>query len=368
MKTTRVFQLTALVLVVISRSCRSAGGCIDQRNFTIEKARTSRMLCMRRKSAPRRRCSMPGVRRSACASCCRASTINGGQASLGVETRSMAITRNEQAEPQLNQYVWESAFFLFALGAVHRRDLAGAARRGARAAGAGQLPRAGLASVQDAAREPAALAGDDGDAHALAAGTARTLIDRMLADIARMETHGHAHPGQRAARARARDAASASRSISAPRSRASSASSRSARRKDRIAFAAEVPPGLEVLADPLARRRRDAQSARERARGRGARGRRHDHARRARRVNDEIELTVRDTGVGFKPADSAQLFQQVLAPACRQRQQHHGTGLGLFIVRRMMQLAGGRVSAHSDGEGQGAQFVLAWPVAPAESR
>jgi hypothetical protein len=31
-----------------------------------------------------------------------------------------------------------------------------------------------------------------------------------------------------------------------------------------------------------------------------------------------------------------------------------------------MQLAGGRVSAHSDGEGRGAQFVLAWPVAPAE--
>ena len=28
----------------------------------------------------------------------------------------------------------------------------------------------------------------------------------------------------------------------------------------------------------------------------------------------------------------------------------------------MMQLAGGRVSAHSDGEGKGAQFVLAWPA------
>ncbi|TLY68877.1 MAG: HAMP domain-containing histidine kinase, partial [Gammaproteobacteria bacterium] len=42
---------------------------------------------------------------------------------------------------------------------------------------------------------------------------------------------------------------------------------------------------------------------------------------------------------------------------------HYGTGLGLFIVQRLMHLAHGRVSAHSDGVGQGARFVLTWPAA-----
>jgi signal transduction histidine kinase len=37
--------------------------------------------------------------------------------------------------------------------------------------------------------------------------------------------------------------------------------------------------------------------------------------------------------------------------------------LGLFIVRRLMQLTGGRVSASSEGLGRGAEFLLYWPSA-----
>ena len=80
------------------------------------------------------------------------------------------------------------------------------------------------------------------------------------------------------------------------------------------------------------------------------------------------ELVVRDTGVGFRPADCAQLFKKFSRLHPASGGSYYGTGLGLFIVRRMMQLAGGRVSAHSDGVGQGAQFVLAWPVAPMETQ
>jgi signal transduction histidine kinase len=43
----------------------------------------------------------------------------------------------------------------------------------------------------------------------------------------------------------------------------------------------------------------------------------------------------------------------------------YGTGLGLYIVQRLMQLAQGRVTAESEGLGQGARFVLTWPAAPA---
>ena len=88
----------------------------------------------------------------------------------------------------------------------------------------------------------------------------------------------------------------------------------------------------------------------------GAASGRRDRALRARH------------GVGFRPEDSPQLFQKFSRLHPGGGSSSYGTGLGLFIVRRMMQLAGGRVSAHSDGVGQGAQFVVAWPVAPAEAR
>ncbi len=60
-------------------------------------------------------------------------------------------------------------------------------------------------------------------------------------------------------------------------------------------------------------------------------------------------------------ADGARLFEKFSArhPGAG----NSGTGLGLFIVRQLMQLAGGSVSAHSDGLGKGASFVLSWPAA-----
>ncbi|HEV7714385.1 MAG TPA: HAMP domain-containing sensor histidine kinase, partial [Steroidobacteraceae bacterium] len=137
-------------------------------------------------------------------------------------------------------------------------------------------------------------------------------------------------------------------------------------KNERITFAADVPRGFEVLADPLAvdvviRNLVENALAAVAPVGGGT------ITLSARRVNGEIELSVRDTGVGFRPGDGAQLFKKFSRLHPGGGSSYYGTGLGLFIVRRMMQLAGGRVSAHSDGVGQGALFVLAWPVAPAES-
>ena len=86
----------------------------------------------------------------------------------------------------------------------------------------------------------------------------------------------------------------------------------------------------------------------------------------ARRTQSEIELAVKDSGVGFRPVDGLKLFEKFTRLHPGGGSSYYGTGLGLFIVRRLMQLAGGRVSAHSEGVGQGAQFILTWPVAPAE--
>jgi len=87
----------------------------------------------------------------------------------------------------------------------------------------------------------------------------------------------------------------------------------------------------------------------------------------ARAVNGDVELSVRDSGVGFRAADNARLFKKFSRLHPGGGSSYYGTGLGLYIVRRLMQLAGGRVSAHSEGVGQGALFVLSWPAAPKEA-
>jgi two-component system CheB/CheR fusion protein len=76
---------------------------------------------------------------------------------------------------------------------------------------------------------------------------------------------------------------------------------------------------------------------------------------------------VKDTGVGFDPAAGARLFEKFTRLGARAPKGasggYYGTGLGLYIVRRLMTLAHGRVAAHSEGTGKGASFTLAWPSA-----
>jgi len=86
----------------------------------------------------------------------------------------------------------------------------------------------------------------------------------------------------------------------------------------------------------------------------------------ARAAGPQVELAVRDSGVGFTATDSARLFQKFSSR--HQGAGNSGTGLGLFIVRKLMQLAGGTVSAHSDGPGKGAIFVLIWPAIAGTAR
>ena len=83
----------------------------------------------------------------------------------------------------------------------------------------------------------------------------------------------------------------------------------------------------------------------------------------AHATDHEVELVVRDSGVGFAPGEATRLFQKFTR--LRSGAGYFGTGLGLYIVRRLMELAHGRVSAHSDGVGQGASVRLTWPAAPA---
>lgn len=88
----------------------------------------------------------------------------------------------------------------------------------------------------------------------------------------------------------------------------------------------------------------------------------------ARRIADEVVISVRDNGVGIDPAFVPNLFQRFRQADRGSVAERGGLGLGLAIVRHLVELHGGTVSAVSEGEGKGAEFVVKLPVAPASKR
>jgi signal transduction histidine kinase len=80
------------------------------------------------------------------------------------------------------------------------------------------------------------------------------------------------------------------------------------------------------------------------------------------RRNQAIHVTVSDTGAGIKPELLPFVFDRFRQGAIGHSKSHGGLGLGLAIVRNLVELHGGTVSAHSDGEGRGATFEVVLPA------
>ncbi len=74
-----------------------------------------------------------------------------------------------------------------------------------------------------------------------------------------------------------------------------------------------------------------------------------------------IQISVQDTGAGIRPADLPKLFGEFVQLETTQAQHHEGTGLGLALTKRLVELHGGRVYATSAGEGQGSTFAVQLP-------
>jgi len=74
-----------------------------------------------------------------------------------------------------------------------------------------------------------------------------------------------------------------------------------------------------------------------------------------------VRMNVRDHGVGIPPAELTRIFKRFYRVRNRTVARIKGTGLGLFIVRAITKKHGGRVSAHSEGEGQGTTVTLDLP-------
>ena len=76
---------------------------------------------------------------------------------------------------------------------------------------------------------------------------------------------------------------------------------------------------------------------------------------------DTVWVRVEDRGVGIPRKQLKRIFKRFYRVQARGLRQIKGTGLGLYIVRSIARAHGGRVFAHSEGEGRGATFTLELP-------
>jgi len=82
---------------------------------------------------------------------------------------------------------------------------------------------------------------------------------------------------------------------------------------------------------------------------------------RKSQIRDFVEIAVTDTGMGIKPEDMPRLFQEFVQLEPAMTKHHEGTGLGLVLAKRLVEVHGGRIWATSPGEGQGSTFTVLLP-------
>ena len=81
-----------------------------------------------------------------------------------------------------------------------------------------------------------------------------------------------------------------------------------------------------------------------------------------RRVDSCVEMRVRDTGIGIQPELLPRLFNLFTQVDGAAHRAQGGLGIGLALVRRLVEMHGGTVSAHSEGVNRGSEFVIRLPL------
>lgn len=82
----------------------------------------------------------------------------------------------------------------------------------------------------------------------------------------------------------------------------------------------------------------------------------------ARRDGDEAVVSVRDNGIGISPTHLAAVFEMFMQVDRSNRQAQGGLGIGLTLVRTLVESHGGRVEARSAGPGTGSEFLVWLPL------
>lgn len=81
-----------------------------------------------------------------------------------------------------------------------------------------------------------------------------------------------------------------------------------------------------------------------------------------RKRDDRTDLVVEDTGMGMDPSLVPFIFERFRQGEGGTSRSHGGLGLGLAIVRNLVELHGGSVEAFSEGRGRGSRFVVSLPL------
>ena len=76
------------------------------------------------------------------------------------------------------------------------------------------------------------------------------------------------------------------------------------------------------------------------------------------RKNNKVVFSIKDSGVGIKPRTMPLLFQKFSRCIDASHTNILGTGLGLYIAKKMLEAQNGRIWAESDGENKGSQFYV----------
>jgi CheY-like chemotaxis protein len=82
----------------------------------------------------------------------------------------------------------------------------------------------------------------------------------------------------------------------------------------------------------------------------------------AARDDGGVMVSVRDTGIGVAPDKLESIFEMFTQVDRRLERSHGGLGIGLTLVRRLVDLHGGSVSARSEGLGKGSEFIVRLPA------
>jgi PAS domain S-box-containing protein len=85
-----------------------------------------------------------------------------------------------------------------------------------------------------------------------------------------------------------------------------------------------------------------------------------------RRMEASVEIVVADTGQGLRADFVPHVFERFRQADSSTTRRHGGLGLGLSLVRHIVELHGGTVRAESEGEGRGATFTASLPLVPGE--
>lgn len=76
---------------------------------------------------------------------------------------------------------------------------------------------------------------------------------------------------------------------------------------------------------------------------------------------EKVEISVEDTGSGIREEDMDKLFKPFSRIPVEGRPRQEGTGLGLYLSKKIADLLGGRLEAESEF-GKGSRFVLTIPI------